>query len=84
MPNLALPKAAFAAAIPRDFRLQIVSTSGGNVPDGDGWLHEPKHDGFRMAAIFDGRGGLKLISRQGLDHTSTFRDLFRALPPAAQ
>jgi bifunctional non-homologous end joining protein LigD len=29
-----------------------------------------------MAAIFDGRGGIKLISRQGLDRTSTFRDVF--------
>jgi bifunctional non-homologous end joining protein LigD len=71
-----LPKAAIPAALPRDFRLQIVSTSNGAVPEGDIWLHEIKHNGFRMAAIFDGRGGIKLISRQGLDRTSTFRDVF--------
>lgn len=60
MPNLALPKAAVAAALPRDFRLQIVSSSGDTVPASREWLHEIKHDGWRIVAIIDGRGGLKL------------------------
>src|SRR5262249_18748855 len=77
MSNLSLPKAALSAALPRDIRLQIVSSSGGAVPDGDDWLHEIKHDGWRIAAIINGRGGLKLMSRQGLEHTSLLRDVVR-------
>jgi hypothetical protein len=30
---------------------------------GGGWLHELKHDGHRLVAIFDGRGGPQLVSR---------------------
>ena len=56
-----LPPSAIPAAIPSAVRLPVVSPSA-DVPDGDGWLHEIKHDGHRLVAIVT-PGTLKLISR---------------------
>jgi bifunctional non-homologous end joining protein LigD len=36
------------------------------APDGDGWLHELKYDGYRMMTRRD-RGAVKLLTRTGLD-----------------
>jgi bifunctional non-homologous end joining protein LigD len=38
-------------------------------PSGDGWIHEIKHDGFRIMAR---RDGARLITRHGNDFTSRF------------
>ena len=35
-----------------------------SIPDGDGWLFEPKWDGFRCVVFRDG-DRLELISRNG-------------------
>jgi bifunctional non-homologous end joining protein LigD len=43
-----------------------------------GWVYELKLDGWRMVAFKTG-ATVKLISRQGIDHTSRFRDLAAAL-----
>jgi bifunctional non-homologous end joining protein LigD len=40
-------------------------------PSGAGWIHEIKHDGFRIMARRDGAGD-QLISRHGNDFTSRF------------
>ena len=40
-------------------------------PDGPDWLHEIKHDGFRILARRDS-AGVRLISRHGHDFTSRF------------
>jgi bifunctional non-homologous end joining protein LigD len=40
-------------------------------PSGPGWLHEIKHDGFRILARRDG-AGVRLITRHGNDFTSRF------------
>jgi bifunctional non-homologous end joining protein LigD len=40
-------------------------------PSGAGWLHEIKHDGFRIMARRDG-AGVRLITRHGNDFTSRF------------
>jgi bifunctional non-homologous end joining protein LigD len=40
-------------------------------PCGDGWLHEIKHDGFRIMARLDSVG-VRLISRNGHDFTQRF------------
>ncbi|MFZ2078345.1 MAG: hypothetical protein WAV38_17150, partial [Xanthobacteraceae bacterium] len=40
-------------------------------PSGSGWIHEIKHDGFRIMARRDG-AGVRLISRNGHDFTSRF------------
>jgi len=46
-------------------------TSAKAPPSGPGWLHEIKHDGFRILARRD-RTGVRLITRNGNDFTSRF------------
>lgn len=43
-----------------------------------GWVYEEKYDGWRMLAFKDG-GRVRLISRQGVDHTARFRELAAAM-----
>jgi bifunctional non-homologous end joining protein LigD len=40
-------------------------------PSGPGWIHEIKHDGFRIQAR-RGPAGVRLITRNGNDFTSRF------------
>jgi ATP-dependent DNA ligase len=40
-------------------------------PSGPGWLHEIKHDGFRIIARRNG-GGVRLFSCKGYDFTARF------------
>src|SRR5437763_12318170 len=40
-------------------------------PSGPGWLHEIKHDGFRIMARRDG-AGIRLFTRKGNDFTNRF------------
>jgi bifunctional non-homologous end joining protein LigD len=40
-------------------------------PSGPGWLHEIKHDGFRILARRD-NAGVRLITRAGNDFSSRF------------
>src|SRR5215471_656950 len=40
-------------------------------PSGPGWIHEIKHDGFRILARRDG-AGVRLITRKGNDFTDHF------------
>ena len=40
-------------------------------PSGPGWIHEIKHDGFRIMARRDA-AGIRLISRHGNDFTTRF------------
>ena len=46
-------------------------SSAERPPSGPGWLHEIKHDGFRIMARRDG-AGIRLITRHGNDFTSRF------------
>ncbi len=51
-------------------------------PEGADWLHEIKLDGYRTLAFVEA-GGVRLITRGGLDWTHRYGDLadaFRALP----
>jgi ATP-dependent DNA ligase len=41
------------------------------APSGPGWLHEIKHDGFRILARRDS-AGVRLITRAGNDFSSRF------------
>jgi len=47
------------------------------APDGDGWLHEIKYDGYRMHARLD-RGVVKLLTRTGLDWTHKYPAIAKA------
>jgi bifunctional non-homologous end joining protein LigD len=48
------------------------------APDGDGWLHEIKYDGYRMHARLD-RGAVKLLTRTGLDWTHKYPVIAKAV-----
>jgi bifunctional non-homologous end joining protein LigD len=75
LPNFAFPHAAAPSALPATIRLAVASSSA-RPPEGDGWLHEVKYDGYRIAAAVDGRGGLRLITRNGYDRIPLFRAPF--------
>jgi bifunctional non-homologous end joining protein LigD len=80
MSSFAIPPAVVPADLPHDIRLQIVSP-GAEPPDGNGWLHEIKHDGHRLLAIVAG-DALRLLSRNGRDRTALFREPFGPLADA--
>lgn len=78
MSNFASPSVGVPAPRSRaPIRLQIVSSCAAS-PEGDGWLHEIKHDGHRQLAII-ARDDITLISRNGRDHTAPLREPFRGL-----
>jgi len=47
-------------------------------PSGPRWVHEIKHDGYRIQARIDGKT-LKLLTRKNLDWTDRFRTIAAAL-----
>ncbi|MCG2631055.1 DNA ligase [Bradyrhizobium sp. WYCCWR 13023] len=48
-----------------------LATAGKRVPDGLDWIHEVKHDGYRMLVIREDKR-VRLLSRNGLDWTKRF------------
>src|SRR5215813_6430269 len=52
----------------------LLATLAEAAPAGDNWLHEIKFDGYRILAFIDG-GRVRLVSRNGLDWTSRFREI---------
>jgi hypothetical protein len=48
----------------------------------DGWVYEGKVDGWRMLAYKDGQR-VRLVSRNGVDHTRRFADIAAAVSKAA-
>jgi bifunctional non-homologous end joining protein LigD len=47
-------------------------------PVGAGWIHEIKHDGFRLMARRDG-AGVRLLTRRGLDWTGRYPSIAAAV-----
>ena len=47
-------------------------------PEGEDWLHEIKFDGYRMHARIE-RGGVRLLTRTGLNWTDKYRPIAEAL-----
>jgi bifunctional non-homologous end joining protein LigD len=47
-------------------------------PAGDDWLHEIKHDGYRIVAYLN-RGSVRLIIRGGHNWTNRFPDVAREI-----
>lgn len=41
-------------------------------PTGDGWIHEIKHDGYRVQLVIDG-GSIRVFTKNGHDWTDKFR-----------
>jgi hypothetical protein len=50
---------------------RVCRRPGTGAPVGDDWLHEVKHDGFRMLIRRD-RGGVRLFTRGGRDGADHF------------
>jgi ATP-dependent DNA ligase len=73
----AMPGGDYCAGVPRAhaglpewIRPQLTGLVDA-APDGLGWLHEIKFDGYRMHARLD-RGGVRLLTRTGLDWTHKY------------
>ena len=69
------------APMPQDLRPQL-ATAIDNPPEDDAWLHEMKHDGYRIIC-FIRDGQVILMSRNGKDWTDRFLEMvpeFAALP----
>jgi bifunctional non-homologous end joining protein LigD len=71
-----LPKAK-AGAMP-GFIEPTLPTATDRTPSAGTWLHEIKHDGYRIQAHLE-NGRVTLFSRQGLDWTERFPTIARAL-----
>jgi ATP-dependent DNA ligase len=56
---------------PDGFIEPCLPTPAERPPSGPGWLHEIKHDGFRLMARRDG-AGVRLLTRNGHDWTHRF------------
>jgi len=61
-----------------DFVPPQLATLHDKTPDGTGWVHEVKFDGYRMQARLDD-GKVKLLTRKALDWTSKFKPVANAL-----
>jgi bifunctional non-homologous end joining protein LigD len=55
----------------------MAATSSEDLPRGEGWVYEPKWDGFRAIVTVSG-GEVSFTSRNGNDLTERFRELARA------
>ena len=64
--------------LPARFIEPCLPTAARVPPSGPGWLHEIKHDGYRLIARLDGRRA-RLFSRRGHDWTERFPRIRAAL-----
>jgi bifunctional non-homologous end joining protein LigD len=64
--------------LPAGFIAPCLPTSAVRTPSGEAWLHEIKHDGFRVIARKEGKR-VKLYSRPGNDLTGRFPLIGEAL-----
>jgi ATP dependent DNA ligase domain len=65
--------------LPAGFIAPCLPTKTTKLPSGSQWLHEIKHDGFRIIARKDG-DRVRLYSRPGNDMTRRFPLIAEALP----
>jgi bifunctional non-homologous end joining protein LigD len=61
----------------------MLATTTESLPHGDGWVYEPKWDGFRAIVTLAG-GDAKLTSRNGNDLTGRFPTVARAVEHAVR
>jgi bifunctional non-homologous end joining protein LigD len=61
-----------------DFLPPSLATLRAQAPDGPGWVHEVKFDGYRIQARLD-HGKVRLLTRKGLDWTDKFPNVAQAV-----
>src|SRR5438874_1437658 len=61
----------------------MLAKLAGEIPDGPGWIYEPKWDGFRSIVFLDG-GSVQIGSRNELPMERYFPELVAALPQALE
>src|SRR5262249_45014113 len=76
-PEPARGSGARRAPLPKSVQPQL-ATLAHRAPEGDGWLHELKHDGYRILARVE-RGRAQLFSRNARDWTEKFPMVATAL-----
>ena len=69
---------SYQRILPAGFIEPCIPTAARVPPSGPGWLHEIKHDGFRIIARKDGPR-VRLYSRPGNDLTDRFPLIVEAL-----
>ena len=72
---------AAAAPMPAKWRPQL-ATPAEAAPNGPGWIHEIKYDGYRTLVFFD-EGRVRLITRNGHDWTHRYGALAKAFQKLA-
>jgi bifunctional non-homologous end joining protein LigD len=70
--------AAMLRSLPAGFIAPCLPTKADTLPSGEIWLHEIKHDGFRIIGRKD-RDRVRLYSRPGNDLTYRFPLIVEAL-----
>ena len=61
-----------ARPLPSGFIQPCIATESTKVPAGPGWVHEIKHDGYRMQLRKEG-DRVRLFTRRGFDWTERYR-----------
>jgi hypothetical protein len=69
--------ACSASATPLGFIKPEIPTLIAELPTGDGWIHEIKHDGYRTLIVID-QGKVRAFSRHGRDWTRPYRRVVQA------
>jgi bifunctional non-homologous end joining protein LigD len=59
---------------PPGFTEPCLPSAAEHPPSGPGWLHEIKHDGFRLVARRDAVG-VRLFTRNGVDWSSLVQEI---------
>jgi bifunctional non-homologous end joining protein LigD len=79
-----MPPRDHSSGLPKWVKLQLCKLAR-EPPQGPGWLHEIKYDGYRMHVRLD-RGRAHLLTRTGLDWTPKYPSMAAALSvlPAKQ
>src|SRR5438045_3947068 len=72
-----IPQQKAGAALPSWIQSQLTELVK-EAPEGPGWLHELKFDGYRMHARLD-HGSVRLLTRSGLDWTHKYPSIAEAL-----
>ena len=78
LPNSICFRMLLQRALPAGFIAPCLPTKTDKLPSGSQWLHEIKHDGFRLIAGKDGER-VRLYSRPGNDFTRRFPLIVEAL-----